>query len=275
MVVAASLVPLDPGVFAWLHDEPGRVATNSGIVVAEDGLTVIDAGLVPSVASQLASALAELSPLPIRRLVLTGSHIDLVGGSAAFPLAAVYGSPQTSAHLDQPPNPETWARLHPDHADELREVVTRPVTHTVTEPAHLCPASIAIPRGGLQFENLAVQVPGANVVFAGALASFGTVPLGFEADFDVWISTLEVMSSWAELFVPSHGPIGGIEELEQLISYLDACRSAKGSPSAMPAGPWDHWTDPHYTPINIERAAMLDAGDPSPPPTLRALLGMT
>ena len=33
----------------------------------------------------------------------------------------------------------------------------------------------------------------------------------------------------------------------------------------MAAGPWDNWADQHYTAINIERAAMLEAGDPSRP----------
>lgn len=270
----ASLVTLAPGVYAWLQDDATHSATNSGVILAEDGLTIVDAGLVPSATSLLAAQLAALTPLPIRRLVLTGSHIDLVGGSRAFPLAAVYGSGQTSAHLDQEPNPLVWTQLHPAHAAELAELTTRPVTHTVAEAAHVCPASIAIPCGGLQFENLAVQVPGANAVFAGALATFGTVPFGFEADFELWITTLETMASWGELFVPSHGPIGGIEELAELRAYLEACIEAKGVPGRMAEGPWNHWVGQQFTPVNVERAAMLAAGDPSPPPSLLSMLGM-
>ncbi len=270
----ASLLSLAPGVYVWLYDEPGHTQTNSGVVIAEDGLTVIDAGLVPSASQELAKALGELTALPIKRLVLSGSHIDLVGGSTSFPLAAVYGSAQTSAHLDQAADPAIWAKLYPIHQRELSEVSTRPVTHTVTEAAHLCPASIAIPAGGLQFENLVVQVPAANVVFAGGLASFGTVPLGFESDFPAWIATLDVLETWGEIFVPSHGPLGGIEELHELRGYLAACLAADGSIANMPDGPWSTWTDQQYTPINIERAAMLASGDPSPPPSLRALLGL-
>lgn len=268
----ATLVPLAPGVYAWMHDDVRHAHTNSGVVIAADGITVVDSGLVPSSTAALVGELEALTSLPTRRLVLTGSHVDLVGGSTAFPLPAVYGSAQTSALLDQEANPEIWARLHPDHGAELLEVSTRPVTHTVTEPAHLCPASIAIPCAGPQFENLAVQVPGANVVFAGAAATFGMVPLGFEADFEAWISTLETMAAWGELFVPSHGPIGGVEELQHLTDYLRACLDARGDAAAMAAGPWDTWAHASYTPINVERAALLAAGDPSPPPTLRALL---
>ncbi len=275
MLVTASLVHLAPGVYSWLHDETDHANTNSGVVVAEDGLTVVDPGLAPSSSDKLADALRDLTPLPVKRVVLSGSHIDLVGGSTSFPLAAVYGSAQTSAHLDQEPNPDVWKRLYPFHQDEFDELVTRPVTHTVTEAAHLCAASIVVPTRGLQFENLAVQVPGANVVFAGGVASFGTVPLGFEADFPAWISALDALGEWGELFVPSHGQIGGVEELVGLRNYLEACLAAQGSPSHMADGPWTSWSDQQFTPINVERAKMLADGDPSPPPSLLALLGMT
>ena len=79
---------------------------------------------------------------------------------------------------------------------DFADLTTRPVSHTVLQPAHLCPASIALPVGGFQFENLAVQVPGADVVFLGALARFGTTPLAFDADFDRWIETLHTARTW-------------------------------------------------------------------------------
>jgi len=107
--VAASLVLLAPGVYAWLHDQANHTHTNSGVVIANDGLTVIDAGLVPSESQALAETLAALTTVPIKRLVLSGSHVDLVGGSTSFPLAAVYGSAQTSAHLDLVADPNFWS----------------------------------------------------------------------------------------------------------------------------------------------------------------------
>lgn len=270
-----SLVPLAAGVYAWLADAPSPSATNSGVVLAEDGVTVIDAGAAPSSAALLAVAVGELTTLPVRRLVLTGSHIDLVGGASAFPLAAVYGSAQTSDHLDQPPNPEAWKRMHPSFAGEFDELPARPVSHVVTEAAHLCPASIAVPSGGPQFENLVVQVPSANVVFAGSVASFATVPLGFEADFITWVSHLEAIAGYGEIFVPAHGPVGGKEELQELINYLRACTEAGGSVANLADGPWTSWQNQQFHDVNVERAHMLAQGDPSPPPAMLRMLGMS
>ena len=271
--MSASLVPLAAGVYAWLGDDASHDHTNIGVVIAADGLTVVDSGPAPSRSAPLAHELAELTDLPIRRLVYSASHVDQVGGSSSFPLAAVYGSGQTSHHLDQPPAPDVWKALHPALASDYDEISTRPVSHTITEAAHLCPASIAVPLGGFQFENLVVQVPAASVVFAGALASFGTIPLGFEADFPAWIDSLEQIRPLGELIVPGHGPIGGAEDVAVLQDYLAACLAANGDAANMAAGPWDAWANQQFTPINVERAARLAAGDPSPPPSLLQLLG--
>ena len=268
--MTGTLSPIAPGVYAWLTHHESASDTNSGIVIAQDGITVIDAGPTPHPSNALAASIAELTELPIRRLALSGSHIDVCGGSTAFPLAAVYGSAQTSHHLDQDPNPAVWERLHPGH--DFADVSTRPVTHTVTEPAHLCPASIAIPVGGPQFENLVVQVPSANVVFAGCAAVFGQPPLAYDADIPRWIDTLEQMKAWGEIIVPAHGPVGGYEEVALLQAYLEACIAARGDVSRMPRGAWDTWKHQEFTAVNVERAAMLEAGDPAPPPSLLAMI---
>lgn len=272
--MSGSLETIAPGVYAWLDDAPRHGHPNAGVVIAEDGITVIDALTTPRQAQPLADSIAGLTETPIRRLVLTGSHIDFVGGAGAFPLAAVYGSSQTSDHLDQPGDPHVWTALHPEHAADFVELTTRTVSHTVVQPAHLCPASIAVPVSGFQFENLAVQVPGVDVVFLGALARFGTTPLGFDADFANWIDTLRTVRSWGQIFVPGHGSVGGIEQVDELIAYLEACCDAGGERDRLAAGPWSSWIDAGFHEINVQRAAMLQSGDQSPPPALLRLVGM-
>ena len=119
-----------------------------------------------------------------------------------------------------------------------------------------------------------MQVPGADVVFLGALARFGTTPLAFDADFDRWIETLHTARTWGQIFVPGHGSVGGTEEVDELIAYLDACRAATGDVGRLADGPWTSWTDGEFHEINVQRAAMLASGDPSPPPALLRLVGM-
>lgn len=261
-----------PGIELWAGTGgPGE--PNAVVIIDDDGLTVVDSLLSPQQAAPLAAACAELG-LPVRRLVATSSHAEYVGGSTLFPLAAVYGTPQISAHLDQPPNVAGCRALFPDHAAEFDELMTRPVSHMITEAAWISASAVAVPLGGELTQNLAVQIPEQGVVACGALASFGTTPLLFDGDPVALIASLDVIAGYGHTFVPGHGPVGGRDELADLQRYLQAVIDAGGDPARLGRGPWDDWSGSAYHAINVERAAMLAAGDMAPPPSMLRLLGL-
>lgn len=267
------LTEIAPGVGLW-QGAGGPGEPNAVVVVDDDGLTVIDALLSPVQAEPFAAA-CDAVGLPVRRLVATSSHVEYVGGSTRFPLAGVYGTPQISAHLDQPPNIDGYRRLFPAHAAEFDELVTRPVSHMVTEPAWISATAVAVPLAGELDQNLCVQVPDQGVVACGALASFGTTPLLFDGDPSAWIASLEVILGYGSVFVPGHGPVGDAEDIRALQAYLRACVEARGDVARLGRGPWDTWLAREYDAVNVERAAMLASGDPAPPPSMLRLLGLT
>lgn len=268
------LVTLAQGVFAWVPDEPGPGAPNAGVVLDTDGATVIDTLAVPSQYEPFAGAVGALG-FPVRRVVLTGDHLDFVGGTVAFKTAGVYGSPSASAHLDQPADPDVLRALHPDLADEIDDDIrTRSVTHVVAEATQLTAATFAVPLDGQSARNLAVVVPESDVVFAGALGSFGITPVAFDGDPGAWADSLDGLVELATRIVPGHGPIGGEPEVRALQAYLRACVEAEGDPARIPAGPWDEWPGRHWDAVNVERAAMLARGEHAPPPTLLRALGL-
>lgn len=261
-------------MFTSAESAPG--SANAGVIVDDDGITVVDALISPAQARPLFDHLATTG-LPIRRLVLTSSHVPYVGGSGVFALPAVYGTPQVSVHLDQPVEPRSCATMFPDHADtivEIDEIATRAVTHTVAEGAWISPTAVVAPTAGELAENVVVQIPEMRVVFAGAMASFGVTPMAGSGDPAVWADALETLLTWGEIIVPGHGPVGGEEEVRDLQAYLRAVVAAEGDVAAIGAGPWDAWSGRHYDQVNVERAAMLAAGDDSPPPRLLRLLGL-
>lgn len=270
------LQPLAEGVWAWLQPGGGSGISNAGVVADEDGLTVIDCLMVRSQWEPFAAAVAELGQ-PVRRLVLTHAHIDHVGGSRAFPLAAVYGTPATSALLDQPLMTEAYKAFMPAFAaefDDLAELGTRRVTHEVHDAAALSPRLEALPATGHTPGDLMVVLDDAEVLFAGDLCFFGVTPLAFQGDPAAWAEVLGVVADLAPRIVPGHGPVGGEDEVADLADYLRACVEAKGDPAALPTGPWDGWIERERDAINVERAAMLAAGEPSdsvPPSMLRAI----
>ena len=268
-----ALEPLFPGVHVWLGEPAAFGRPNAAAVVDEDGVTVVDTLMVPSQYEPFANAV-EAFGLPIPRAVLTSSHIEFVGGTARFRLAAVYGSPQASAHLDQPPDPEVLRRLMPEAAPEFTdELATRPVSHVVDAPVQLTPALAVLPTCGEMEENLVVLAPGVDVLFAGAMCSFGVTPLCFQGSPAAWADALDELVELAPIVVPGHGPIGGEEEVRDLQRYLRACVDADGDPGRIPDGPWDDWTNREHDIVNVERAAIVASGDDAIPQSLLQRLG--
>jgi len=264
------------GTYAWLSDEHRPGATNSGVIVDDDGITVVDAQLTPTLGAELFAAVDALG-LPVRRLALTSSHMPFVGGSSAFVLPAVYGTAQVSAHMDQEPNVAGCCEMYPDDARDLHLIADHPcrrVTHTVAEAAWLTPSLVAAPVAGELEENLIVQVPESQIVFAGAMCSFGVTPMAGLGNPAAWADSLDAVLGWGEIFVPGHGPIGGNEEVLAQQAYLRACVDAQGDLSALGDGPWREWPGQDYHAINIERAALLAQGSDEPPTSLLGLLGM-
>ena len=266
---------LAPGVYAWLDQAPAPGHPNAGVVLDPDGATVIDTLCVPSQHKAFAEAVEALG-FPVRRIVLTGDHIEYVGGTVSFPMAAVYGSPATSAHLDQPPNPAVYRNLYPDVASEFDdELQTRKVSHVVDDAVQLTPAITAIPVAGQAPTNLVVLVAEAGIAFGGAMASFGVTPLAFDGDPGGWADTLDDLIELAPLIVPGHGPVGGREEVLALQVYLRACVTAGGDASVIATGPWATWPGRDRDVVNVERAAMLTRGDTDVPPSMLRLAGLS
>lgn len=268
------LTGLAQGVYAWLQEPPGHGRANAGVVIDTDGLTLIDTLMVASQVEPFADAI-EAFGMPLRRVVLTSSHIPYVGGSSRFWQAAFYGSDHTSDQLDLPANVAGYRLLMPAFAREFPDdLTTRPITHTVSEAARLTPAVELVPAPGETAQNLYAVVAGADVCFAGALCTFGIVPLGFEADLEAWITSLDGVAAAATRIVPGQGPVGGIDDVRALQAYLEACLAADGELARLAPGPWSSWAHPEFHEVNVERAALLRDGDDRVPDAMLRLVGL-
>ena len=258
------------GVFVWLQPGGESGVSNAGVIADDDGLTIIDTLMVRSQWEPFAAAVAKLGQ-PIRRLLLTHAHVDHVGGTTAFPNAAVFGSPQTSDLLDGEMPVGAYKAFMPAfdaEFDDLAEIGTRPVTHLVTDAAQLTPRIEVLPATGHTAGDLMALVADVDVLFAGDLCFFGVTPLAFQGDPKMWADVLDAVAELADVIVPGHGPVGGEAEVRELQQYLRHCVSGE-----IPPGPWDAWPerDPRDA-INIQRARLLAQGrDEIPPAMMRAL----
>ena len=135
-----TLHPLADGVYVWLQPGGESGVSNAGVIVDDDGITVVDTLMVRSQWEPFAAAVQELG-LPVRRTILTHSHIDHVGGTKAFPNAGVYASPQTSAVLDQAMPIDAYKRVHARVRRRVRRPrrarhASRRPTRSTARPAH-------------------------------------------------------------------------------------------------------------------------------------------
>lgn len=273
---APALAEIANDVYAWLAPSPGSGCANAGVVVDDDGITVIDTLMVRSQWEPFAAAVSELGA-PVRRIVLTSARIDSVGGTKAFPHASIYGSPQASVVLDEPMPIDAYRAFMPQFAAELLElgeVGTRPTTHLIDDPASLTARVEVVPVIGHTEGDVLVIVEDADVMFAGGICSFGVTPLGFQGDFDVWLGVLDMLPDLADTIVPGHGRIGGADEVARLHAYLRACVAADGDVTKLADGPWRDWTDRDLDAVNVERAAMMARGEDAIPPTMRRMIGI-
>jgi cyclase len=264
------------GVFVWLQPGGESGVSNAGVIVDDDGVTVIDTLMVRSQWEPFAAAVHALER-PIGRLVLTHAHVDHVGGTRAFPMAKVLGSMQTSQLLEGAMPLDAYKSFMPAFADEfddLDELGTRQVTHLVTDAAQLTPRIEVIPANGHTSGDLLVLVEDSDIVFAGDLCFFGVTPLAFQGDPAAWADVLDAVASLATTIVPGHGPIGDADDVRELQAYLRHCVAAAGDEHAIPPGPWDQWAERDRDSINVQRAAMLARGDDGMPPAMLKAIGL-
>lgn len=263
---------------ALVSVDPRFGNANLGLIVDPDGLTLVDTLATPPLALAADAEIAELtegSGRRLKRVVLTSSRIPHTGGTSVFWRSAFYSSEAVSDQMDLPVNPDLVGRLIPQHRHAYGPTfLTRPVTHTIREAALLTEAAAVHLVPGEGAANVVVQVPTTGVVFLGALGSFGVTPLAFDGDPAVWADSLDTVAGLGSLFVPGHGMPAGEEGLAAQAAYLRACVAADGDPSALPAGPWDRWTDRRFDAVNVERAARLADGDATTPTAMLDLLGL-
>lgn len=205
----ASFDQIGPGLYAYTAEgDP-----NSGVIVGDDGVMVIDAQPTPAMADELIARIAKVTDKPIKYVLLTHYHAVRVLGASAFKGAEILASDTTRGLIaergkqDMDSEIGRFPRLF--RAAESIPGLTWP---TITFPDQISiwlgrreVRIMHIGRGHTAGDVIAV-VPDAGVLFSGDLVEYKSACYCGDAHFTDWPATLDHLAELqANALMPGRG----------------------------------------------------------------------
>jgi quinoprotein relay system zinc metallohydrolase 1 len=218
----------------------GGNIVNTGFIVTQSGVVVIDSGPSWLYGEQLKAVIAEVTAQPIVQLFITHMHPDHFLGNQAFEGIPIAALKETSEGIRQ---------LGEKFNDNLYQLVGSWMKGTrVVIPTHqVAPGVKEI--GGHRLHLIALQGhTGADLVildettgvlFAGDLVFHGRTPTTPHADLSDWQSSLRQLGKLEfKVLVPGHGtPVANSSAISETSDYLtwlhDYLAEKAGSGAAM------------------------------------------
>lgn len=225
-----TLKPLGHNVYAAIAAPKGQAGSNSGFIIGETGVLVVDTFVQEGAAKQLLAEIRKLTPLPIKYVVNTHYHLDHVAGNKLFQDAGAV----VIAHRNVP----GWI-----HTENLKffgpniKLEQKAMVEALGSPDIAYGHELDLALGQVKVRvryfpghtggDSVVFIPSASVVFCGDLFWNTALPNLIDASTEPWIRTLEeLIAAQAQTYVPGHGDLGGAKEVAAFRGYLSDLRSA-------------------------------------------------
>ena len=170
---------------------------NSGFIVGEDGVVVVDTGISYEHGREMLAAIARLSSKPVRLVIITHADQEFLFGNAAFDELGV-------PVLAQVKSLELMRQRCEHCLSNLNRLLGPQIMRgsRLVLPSRLVEKSATLAVAGLSLEllhfgwgstpgDLAVFDPASGVLFAGALVSNRRIPDLRDSDLKGWLSALD------------------------------------------------------------------------------------
>jgi glyoxylase-like metal-dependent hydrolase (beta-lactamase superfamily II) len=220
---AIVLTPKQVSAHGWFFEGEAGMASvsnrgfmsNAGFVVTSDGVVVFDALGTPALGRALIAAIREVTPQPIRRVVVSHYHADHVYGLQELKAAGaeIWARREAKAYMTSGQAAERLAQRRNDlfpWVDENTRVVP---------PDVWLDGDAAFRMGGLTFdllysggahspEDLMMYVEEDRLLYCGDLIFAGRLPYVGNADSGGWLKAMDRMIALQpSVVVPGHGPM--------------------------------------------------------------------
>ncbi len=204
---------------------------NSGFIVGDDGVIVIDTGVNFRHGQRILAAIQSTTGKPVVLVLNTHPHPENVLGDSVFTKlgARVAATPATVQAMEQ-----RCEVCYKHVAGILGEAAMAGTDIVIPEPLgeKAAPRARIIDAGGRKLRllhygwghtegDLAVLDVKTGVLFAGGLVSLDRIPVMMQARVRPWIATLEQLRNVPfKILVPGHGPISKPKRMDDTLNYL-------------------------------------------------------
>jgi glyoxylase-like metal-dependent hydrolase (beta-lactamase superfamily II) len=200
---------LGPGLYGYTAEgDP-----NSGVVIGDSSVLVVDAQATPAIARDLVAQIRQVTEKPIRHVVLTHYHAVRVLGASAYPGAEIVASETTRKLIaergqqDMESEIGRFPRLFRGR-DSIPGLTWPTVTFDHRMTLWLGKREVQIIQIGRSHTagDTVVWLPAERILFAGDTVEYGATPYCGDAHFADWPATLAAVAALGpERMIPGRG----------------------------------------------------------------------
>ena len=267
----SGLQEIAPNVFAHIHSGIGWDICNSGFIVGDDGVLVIDAMMVASQVRPYLEAIRTVTDKPIRYLVNTHHHVDHSFGNQFYlPTEVVSHRGCRESMITAGADVESLSQRYPQYRDDWVQSRLTPASITYEDKmiVHLGDRVIELlhPGPAHTYGDTLVYLPREKVLFTGDVAFQYLTPLARDGHVSNWIKVTNgiLKDVNARTLVMGHGPVSGKEAVSWTLKYLrlvkrvskshfDQGASGEDASRAGRLGEYADWVDPERVMVNVQR----------------------
>lgn len=232
---------IGPNIWAAIDDAKGDAGANAGFVVGDDGVAVIDTFENEAAAKALLAQIRSLTHQPIKFVVNTHYHLDHVAGNRVFAQqgAVIVAHHSVRAWIHTENLKFFGDKITPEEKTMVANLLAPEVTYDTGVTLFLGSRRVEVTyMQGHTGGDSVVSIPDAGVVFCGDLFWRKTLPNLIDATTSDWLATLSAFTdqpkeyttnsglSRAQIFVPGHGDVGNLEDVQDFRGYLAWLRGA-------------------------------------------------
>ena len=204
-----SFTQLGEGLYAFTaQGDP-----NTGVIVGDDGVMVIDAQATPKMAKEVMGYIRQVTDKPVKYVVLSHYHAVRVLGASAYGAEQVIASDGTRSLIVER-GKEDWDSEYARFPRLFRAAETIP---GLTWPSMTFPRKMSVYLGKRRVDlmhlgrghtagDIVAWVPDAGVMFSGDLVEYHSACYCGDAHFKDWPKTLDAIAEFApRALVPGRG----------------------------------------------------------------------